>query len=499
VSRRALRELGLTAYAGIVVRVLGPGTRLALISPTGEPLGDSTEELPRALQPLRERITRGELASEQNTVGSQPSEDGYLVWRALSGAQGGFGGWLAAYVSGDEQSAAIARGLIEELARCGGREWDLLIELEDLAHDLGERQEELNLLYALGASRPLDRDAGASIGALLELIPAHLPVDLAVYVPEAGRPVARTPPRGRPIPSLDLLITEIRGNLYRFVTCAKQPVASNSTSDPKRLFLLRDQAFKFLAQPVLGEGRVRGMLVLLRRIEGADFTPGDRSLVAVIAEQAFQVQRRTALMERTRRFSEQMARALVDALEAKDAYTRGHSERVQAIAVQIGRALKLDDAALEDLFWGSILHDVGKIGIPDVILTKPGRLSPDEYTFVRTHPERSYEILRNIEAMSEGALLAARLHHERIDGGGYPLGLRGQDIPILARIVSVADTYDAITSSRSYRAAQPHQAAMQVLDECRGTQLDAEAVRVFEELCRDDLRWIEPPAHGTRS
>ena len=133
----------------------------------------------------------------------------------------------------------------------------------------------------------------------------------------------------------------------------------------------------------------------------------------------------------------EMAAALIEAVEAKDPYTRGHSERVHHIAMEIGRALRLPARELDNLFWGSLLHDVGKIGIPDAVLCKPGRLTRDEFTFIMVHPERSYEILRHIDRL-QGAVPGARHHQEKYDGTGYPHGLAGNDIPYNARIIAVA-------------------------------------------------------------
>jgi HD-GYP domain-containing protein (c-di-GMP phosphodiesterase class II) len=140
---------------------------------------------------------------------------------------------------------------------------------------------------------------------------------------------------------------------------------------------------------------------------------------------------------------------------------------------------------MDNLHWGSLLHDVGKIGIPDAVLCKPGRLTSDEFTFIKVHPERSYEILRHVDRL-KGAIDGARHHQEKFDGSGYPHGLRGSGIPILARIIAVADTYDSITSSRAYRAGSTHEAAVTEMQRVSGTQLDPELLDVFLRVCEDD-------------
>ena len=143
----------------------------------------------------------------------------------------------------------------------------------------------------------------------------------------------------------------------------------------------------------------------------------------------------------------------------------------------------------DDLFWGSLLHDVGKIGIPDAVLCKPGRLTRDEFTFIMVHPERSYEILRHIDRL-KGAVPGARHHQEKYDGTGYPHGLKGNDIPLNARIIAVADTYDSITSSRAYRAGRSHEVAMAEIKRVAGSQLDPAIIKVFEEVCACEPEWI---------
>ena len=143
-----------------------------------------------------------------------------------------------------------------------------------------------------------------------------------------------------------------------------------------------------------------------------------------------------------------------------------------------------------DLLWGALLHDIGKIGIPDAILMKPAALTDDEYTFIKTHPGRSYDILQHIEQLGPSALDAARFHQERFDGNGYPFGLTGTEIPLVARVVAVADTYDAVTSSRSYRPARSHEDAIEVIRTVSGTQLDPELAQMFLRLVEQDEGWL---------
>jgi putative nucleotidyltransferase with HDIG domain len=164
-------------------------------------------------------------------------------------------------------------------------------------------------------------------------------------------------------------------------------------------------------------------------------------------------------------------RSLAGAVEAKDPYTRGHAQRVGALAVEIGRALGLPEADLRALEYGGILHDIGKIGIPDAVLQKKDPLTASEIETVRTHPLVGAEIVRGV-AFLGGALPAIRSHHERWDGSGYPDHLAGEAIPLVARIVNAADTWDACTSERPYQRAFSAEETAALLVGLRGTQID---------------------------
>jgi len=168
-------------------------------------------------------------------------------------------------------------------------------------------------------------------------------------------------------------------------------------------------------------------------------------------------------------------RALAAALDARDPYTAGHSDRVSVLSVAIGRALLLPPDDLEVIRLGALLHDIGKIGVPDDVLRKAGALTAAEYDIIKQHPVLGARILRSVPFLAKH-LPIVELHHERPDGRGYPNGLRGDDIPLPARIVHVADAFDAMTSARAYRNARPYADALRELWRCAGSEFHAEIV-----------------------
>jgi HD-GYP domain-containing protein (c-di-GMP phosphodiesterase class II) len=174
-------------------------------------------------------------------------------------------------------------------------------------------------------------------------------------------------------------------------------------------------------------------------------------------------------------------RALANAVEARDAYTGKHAERVAAYGVELAKASGLDVTANQQVEFGFLLHDVGKVAVPDAILFKPEPLTDEEYALIARHPVIGAEILRDVTFLGE-AKLVVRHHHERWDGAGYPDGLHGDDIPLAARVFAVADTLDALTTDRPYRPAVGWIEAREVIRANAGTQFDPAVVRAFDAI-----------------
>jgi len=173
--------------------------------------------------------------------------------------------------------------------------------------------------------------------------------------------------------------------------------------------------------------------------------------------------------------------AMGDALDLRDAETEGHSKRVTAYTIALARAMRVPSAELKFIARGAYLHDIGKIAIPDAILLKPGKLTPDETLIMREHCQRGYDMVRKIPFLAEAAEIV-HAHQESFDGSGYPLGLCGSEIPLGARIFAIADTLDAMTSDRPYRKGMSFIQAIAEIDRCKGTQFDPAIVAVFLAL-----------------
>jgi len=256
-----------------------------------------------------------------------------------------------------------------------------------------------------------------------------------------------------------------------------------------------------MAVPVVTGKHLIGVLATFAYARGRTFDEGARKLLSVLATRA------AASIEMTRLYGDLVTRndelteanealernfrqtitALARALEESDPYTRGHSERVAVYSGLIARGLGMSEAEIETVVQSGLLHDIGKIGIKTEMLNKPGKLTPREIALFQEHPDKGKRILEPIPFMKD-LIPGVWCHHEHIDGGGYPQGLKSDDIPMLGRLIGIADAYDAMTSDRAYRRALSHEQAIAEIQRCSGTQFDAEFAEVF---IREIEKWRE--------
>jgi HD-GYP domain-containing protein (c-di-GMP phosphodiesterase class II) len=377
-------------------------------------------------------------------------------------------------VVGEILKVVSARGSVEK-------------ELEDMTKELGLRYEELNFVYEIGGPLVHIKDLKEALDYIIRRAKELIEADLAfVHIPTKGvRRLLHSNQTECPRELVeDQSAQKVTSRLVQALDVSRDYLSKTDLEhEPVVEFLLR-KCSHMLIVPVLFEEKIEGILLFARISSGQKFTIGDKSLIAVVADMVSGKVTNAELFRDLNRFLISLMRSFVSAIEAKDPYTSGHSERVSQIALAIGGKLGLDDKEMELLNYASILHDVGKIGVPEHILNKPARLTADEFAKIKEHPVKGCKILQPIKNLKE-CLPGILYHHERIDGRGYPEGIPGHQIPRAAKIIAVADAYDAMTTDRAYRKALKVEEAVEELVRVSGAQIDAKIAQVFVSKCLD--------------
>ncbi|MBE3599192.1 MAG: GAF domain-containing protein [Limnochordaceae bacterium] len=294
------------------------------------------------------------------------------------------------------------------------------------------------------------------------------------------------------------------GAIGRAVAERRPVQVADVESEPGYAFLhlTRPQGFRsILAVPMASGEEMVGGLVVWRKEPGL-LDRGAVDWLVALAQQSTAAIRNARLFAALERAYDDTLEALTAALDVRDRDTEGHSRRVAALALAIAREMGLPTYALQALYRGGLLHDIGKIGIPDNILHKRGPLDDREWEIMRQHPLLGFRVLEGIQFLRDGATVVLH-HHERYDGRGYPMGLQAERIPIIARIFAVADAYDAMTSWRPYRAPIPPDQAVEEIVRNSGSQFDPEVVQAFLRVIQagqaatGDHRHLPGPASGT--
>jgi HD-GYP domain-containing protein (c-di-GMP phosphodiesterase class II) len=262
----------------------------------------------------------------------------------------------------------------------------------------------------------------------------------------------------------------------------KPLIVNNPEKDP-RFFKGVDERTEFktrniICVPVKVKEKVIGALEAINKRKREDFDQEDLSLFISLADQVAIALDNARLYQELEEMFFQTAESLADAIEKRDPYTGGHTKRVTLFSLATAKYLKLNPSERKWLKIASVLHDIGKIGIEDQILRKPELLNPEEFSAIKRHSDMGAEIIEHIRQLKD-IIPGVKYHHEQINGKGYPEGLKGESIPILAKIVAVADTYDAMTTDRPYRKAMERETAIQELKRCAGVQFDSEVVKAF--------------------
>jgi response regulator RpfG family c-di-GMP phosphodiesterase len=252
--------------------------------------------------------------------------------------------------------------------------------------------------------------------------------------------------------------------------------------DTTRRFFEREPEISvqsLIAVPLRMKQRLAGWIAAVSFAKGKRFDEGQRKLLSIVASRAAAAIENARLYEDLRATFQQTIEGLAKAIDKMDRYTAGHSDRVATYACYLAQRLGLSAEQIEIVRQSALMHDIGKIGCV-LNLNKPGKLTQDEYEVFKKHPGYGRDILEPIKFLHP-LIPGVHLHHERWDGRGYPLGLKAGDVPLMARIIAVADTYDAMTSDRAYRRALPHEVAVAEIERCSGTQFDPEVTHSFCE------------------
>jgi len=283
---------------------------------------------------------------------------------------------------------------------------------------------------------------------------------------------------------------KVSRNIMEKVAREGIPVLSNNAMEDPRFSSFQSIAIhairSIMCVPLQVKGKTIGLIFVDSRIGVGIFKEKDLEFLSAIGHQA------SIAIENARQHesTKEVVVALANAIEAKDHYTGGHVDRVTMLSLEIGKAMGMQGETLQSLEMAAILHDVGKIGIEEKVLCKPAMLNHEERQIMEQHPVIGESIVRPLYNLPAEVKMSIKHHQERWDGKGYPGGLKGEEIPIYARVVAVADTYDAMTTDRPYRAALPREVSMDEIRKCSGTQFDP---RVVEAFCRVMDNWVDPP------
>ncbi|WP_350242280.1 HD domain-containing phosphohydrolase [Deinococcus sonorensis] len=419
--------------------------------------------------PGHHRDTLQELLDATNHTAPGPLPD-------TAAFTGGLADWAQgtpferAFAAADEQ-LQLRKEQLREVVAPWEHEADTFVafsrELEGLREPGDLIQHTLNRLL-----RVMDFDQAAY--AILE-------EDQLVYVHEAHRDGVPAPEPGLHVP------VPLAGTAFQRVQRTRTTEWSTDyPSTPGALPQVVEQGVKSgMVTPVLRQGHVMATIVLCTVNRWQTITPHMRKTVELTVlrlEHALELRRAVGEVRST---LEAGMRTLSRVLEARDAETQGHTARAARLATRLGAHFRLDRTALEHLRYGAYLHDIGKLCIPERILKKPGKLTPEERATMQRHATEGHDLVTRLPGVAPQIVAVIRSHHERWDGRGYPDGLAGTDIPLGARIFSVCDVYDALISERPYKRAWSHDDAVLEIERQAGGQFDPEVVRAFLALVRD--------------
>jgi HD-GYP domain-containing protein (c-di-GMP phosphodiesterase class II) len=352
-------------------------------------------------------------------------------------------------------------------------------ELQHLSSELSESYEELSLLYKLSTSMTVDQEPQAFLEhACQELCEVAglrwLTLQLRADEPRLEDLAGTVTTAGNVATSLDRL-RETGQSLFDQYGHRNEPTVLDTPP------AYAQPNHPMLVVPLCTNNHVLGILYGGDKVDGGGITSVASKLCNSIANTLAIFVENRMLYEDMHTMFLGTLHALTSAIDAKDSYTHGHTERVAKLSRMLAEACGLDRETVERVYISGLVHDVGKIGVPESVLCKPGKLTDDEFALIKMHPEIGARILQDIRQMQD-LLPGVLYHHERWDGNGYPEGLAGRDIPLFGRLIGLPDAFDAMISTRTYRSAMDRTAVLEEIKRCAGTQFDPELAEVFVQL-----------------
>ncbi len=389
--------------------------------------------------------------------------------------------------------ATLLANMVRDQVRVSGLEQ----EVESLSTQLADTYEELSLIYRLSSGMKVNRGTGeffkqACLDVMDVIEVRGIGVVLHTDKLEHPDPVlygATSLPPGA--------VRRLGAQLMTTLRADKRTLLINDLSTNETFGWLHQHAKRMLAVPLQREEQVLGCLFSFDKVKG-EFDTVDAKLLTSIANESTIYLENAILFEDVRGLMLGLLHSLVSAVDAKDAYTCGHSERVALMARELASMAGLPQQFVDRIYMAGLLHDVGKIGVPEAVLQKPGKLTPEEFELMKQHPEIGARILRDVKQLGD-VIPGVMHHHERWDGRGYPSKLAGENIPLMGRIICLADCFDAMTSNRTYRRALPFEVAMMEIRNGAGSQFDPALADAFMRIGETRLRELTSSHHEQAS
>ena len=360
-------------------------------------------------------------------------------------------------------------------------------------HEVDEKSLSLTTLQSVGSLSHENRSLDDSVNFILSMLQETIKVDCSVAEILSEKEKGRVITKGNLLHDIKGMGPYCKSWVERVFEEKKSFCVNGRIPFGSEKGKRKTPQVSSLFSPILSHGKTFGVLHVHNQGK-QKFREDDLKMLFTIASQMALVIEYEQLLGKMKELFLNTIEAFSSALDFRDNDTAGHSQRVTAYSLEIGRALGLRETELEIVTQGALLHDIGKIGIPDAILNKPGRLTEEEYQIMKEHAEYGFRMLKNIKALREASLIVFH-HQERFDGKGYPQGLRGEEIVIGARIFSVADTYDAMISDRCYRKGVPDEEARKEIKRYSGTQFDPKVVEAFLNIPKERFKAIRDEIH----